>query len=488
MVKVRHGVEVTHDVACRDLEAAFEYPGEFHSPILLCFLGLEVMQNMFQNVLILQEVLPTWYGYEPVCATLLRVWDLGISFLSMTIFVALDWGTRSIPIEILSCMNACIFYKAKRGFPINEEVYSDHKIVTVKDVKVERQFEYGFLTEIKVLRSVRKEYTFSESNYQRLNLNDIEDMYVLKIQGKLPHLLGRTQYDLVNSLLIFIRIWLDCHLDRIMNIPSYTRKENLYGVIYKDIATKRFIWIGEVQKFCDGTIKKVKEQLEYMPRRNRIGKSYGHLGRNWTVKDVQRSKNLIDQIEKVVKIEHQRASGLLQPLEIPVWKWDEISMDFVTGLPRTQRKHDAIWVVVDRLTKSAYFLPIRKDYPVSKLAEMFQQEIVRLHGTPSAIVSDRDPRFTSHFWKGLQKAWGTRLKFSTTFHPETDGQSERTIQTLEDMLRSCALEWAGNWDDYICLVEFAYNNSWHVSIKCAPFEMLYGRKCRAPICWDQVGE
>ncbi|GJT40053.1 putative nucleotidyltransferase, ribonuclease H [Tanacetum coccineum] len=91
-------------------------------------------------------------------------------------------------------------------------------------------------------------------------------------------------------------------------------------------------------------------------------------------------------------------------------------------------------------------------------------------------------------WKGLQKAWGTRLKFSTAFHPETDGQSERTIQTLEDMLRSCALEWAGNWDDYICLVEFAYNNSWHASIKCAPFEMLYGRKCRAPICWDQVGE
>nr|GFB92877.1 putative nucleotidyltransferase, ribonuclease H [Tanacetum cinerariifolium] len=162
-----------------------------------------------------------------------------------------------------------------------------------------------------------------------------------------------------------------------------------------------------------------------------------------------------------VKIEHQRASGLVQQLDIPVWKWDEISMDFVTGLPQTQRRHDAIWVVVDRLTKSAHFLPIRKDYSVSRLAEIFQQEI---------------------------KAWGTRLKFSTAFHPQTDGQSERTIQTLKDMLRSCALEWTGNWDDYICLVEFANNNSWHASIKCAPFEMLYGRKCRAPICWDQVGE
>nr|GEX26130.1 zinc finger, CCHC-type, retrotransposon Gag domain protein [Tanacetum cinerariifolium] len=142
-----------------------------------------------------------------------------------------------------------------------------------------------------------------------------------------------------------------------------------------------------------------------------------------------------------VKIEHQWASGLLQPLDIPVWKWDEISMDFVIGLPRTQRRHDAIWVVVDRLTKSLHFLYIRKDYSVSKLAKTFQQEIVRLHGTPSAI---------------------------------TDGQTERTIQTLEDMLRYCALEWMGNWDDYICLVEFAYNNSWHASIKCAPFEMLYG--------------
>nr|GFC78393.1 Gag protease polyprotein [Tanacetum cinerariifolium] len=139
------------------------------------------------------------------------------------------------------------------------------------------------------------------------------------------------------------------------------------------------------------------------------------------------------------------------------------------GLPQTQRRHDAIWVVVDRLTKSAHFLPIRKDYSVSRLAEIFQQEIIRLHGTPSAIVSDRDQRVASHFWKGLQKAWGTRLKFSTAFHPQTDGQSERTIQTLEDMLRSCALKWTDNWDDYICLVEFAYNNSWHASIKCAPF-------------------
>nr|GFD41142.1 Gag protease polyprotein [Tanacetum cinerariifolium] len=116
--------------------------------------------------------------------------------------------------------------------------------------------------------------------------------------------------------------------------------------------------------------------------------------------------------------------------------------------------------------------PIYKDYSVSRLAETFQQGIVRLHGTPSAIVSDRDPCFTSRFWKGLQKAWGTRLKFSTAFHPQTDGQTERIIQTLEDMLRSCALEWTGNWDDYICLVEFAYNNSWHAGMLASSVPLL----------------
>nr|GFA24184.1 putative nucleotidyltransferase, ribonuclease H [Tanacetum cinerariifolium] len=155
-------------------------------------------------------------------------------------------------------------------------------------------------------------------------------------------------------------------------------------------------------------------------------------------------------------------------LDIPTWKWDQISIDFVTGLPRTFKKNDAIWVVVDRLTKSAHFFPIQQGYSVSKLAEIFQQKIARLHG--------------------LQNAWGTRLKFSTAFHPQTDGQTEPTIQTLEDMLRSYALEWTGNWDEYLCLVEFAYNNSWHASIKGAPFELLYDRKCRAPICWNEVGE
>ena len=111
-------------------------------------------------------------------------------------------------------------------------------------------------------------------------------------------------------------------------------------------------------------------------------------------------------------------------------------MDFVTGLPKTVRKNDAIWVIVDRLTKSAHFLPYRVGTPLDRLAQMYVNEIVRLHGVPVNIISDRDPRFVSRFWESFQKAMGTKLKLSTAFHPQTDGQSERTIQTLEDMLRA----------------------------------------------------
>ena len=121
-----------------------------------------------------------------------------------------------------------------------------------------------------------------------------------------------------------------------------------------------------------------------------------------------------------------------------------IAMDFVTGLPRTQQGNDALWVVIDRLTKSAHFLPIKVSFSLEKLAELYVREVVRLHGVPLSIISDRDPRFTSRFWPSLQYALGTKLKFSTVFHPQTDGQTERTIQTLEDMLRACVFEFKGS--------------------------------------------
>ncbi|KAJ9567114.1 hypothetical protein OSB04_003080 [Centaurea solstitialis] len=156
-----------------------------------------------------------------------------------------------------------------------------------------------------------------------------------------------------------------------------------------------------------------------------------------------------------IKVEHQKPSGRLQQPEIPEWKWERISMDFVTKLPKTKKGHDSIWIVMR-------------------------------HGVPISTISDRDSRFTSRFWQSLQAALGTSIDLSTDYHPQTDGQTERTIQTLEDMLRACVLEFGGSWDDHLPLVEFSYNNSYHTSIQCTPYEALYGRKCRSPLnCQDR---
>ncbi|KAD3641035.1 hypothetical protein E3N88_30258 [Mikania micrantha] len=163
-------------------------------------------------------------------------------------------------------------------------------------------------------------------------------------------------------------------------------------------------------------------------------------------------------------------------------------MDFITKLPRTAKRHDTVWVIVDRLTKSAHFLPIRETYTSERLYDLFVKEIVTRHGVPVSIVSDRDTRFTSRFWKQFHDAMGTRLNISTAYHPQTDGQSERTIQTLEDMLRACIIDFGGSWDDHLPLVEFSYNNSYHSSIGMPPYEALYGRRCRTPVCWGEVGQ
>ncbi|GJV07628.1 putative reverse transcriptase domain-containing protein [Tanacetum coccineum] len=189
-----------------------------------------------------------------------------------------------------------------------------------------------------------------------------------------------------------------------------------------------------------------------------------------------------------VKAEHQKPSGLLVQPAIPQWKWENITMDFVTKLPRTQSGNDTIWVIVDRLTKSAHFLPMRETDPMDRLERLYLKEVVTRHGIPVSIICDSDPRFTLNFWRSFQKAMGTRLDMSMAYHPETDGQSKRTIQTLEDMLGACVIDFGNSWEGHLPLIEFSYNNCYHASIKAAPFEALYGRKCRSPVCWAEVGD
>ncbi|GJV49333.1 putative reverse transcriptase domain-containing protein [Tanacetum coccineum] len=181
-----------------------------------------------------------------------------------------------------------------------------------------------------------------------------------------------------------------------------------------------------------------------------------------------------------------KPSGLFQQPEIPKWKWEKITMDFISGLPRTPSGYDSIWVIVDRLTKSAHFLPMKKTDSIEKLAQLYLKEIVCKHGVPTSIISDRDILFTSRFWKSLQEAMGTQLDMSIAYHPEIDGQSETTIQMLEDMLRAYVIDFGSGWDRHLPLVEFSYNNSYQASINVAPFEALYGQKCRSPVYWSEV--
>nr|GEW20826.1 putative reverse transcriptase domain, ribonuclease H-like domain, aspartic peptidase domain protein [Tanacetum cinerariifolium] len=222
-----------------------------------------------------------------------------------------------------------------------------------------------------------------------------------------------------------------------------------------------------------------------------------------------------------VKAEHQRPSGLLLQPKIPEWKWDYITMDFVTKLPKSLQGYDTIWVIVDRLTKSTIFTPMRETDPIDKLARMYLKEVVTRHGIPVSIICDhdlrkndpldklarlrlnrivarheipvsiicdRDGRFTSNFWRSFQKALGTDISMSTAYHPKTDGQSERVIKTLKDMLRACVIDFGKGWVKHFPLCEFSYNNSYHTSKKAAPYKALYGRKCRSPVCWAEVGE
>ena len=156
-----------------------------------------------------------------------------------------------------------------------------------------------------------------------------------------------------------------------------------------------------------------------------------------------------------VKAEHQRPAGLLHPLQVPEWKWDKVDMDFITGLPRSSKGHNSIWVIIDHLTKVAHFILVNTTYDGNKLASLYIERIVSLHGVPKEILSDQGTQFTLRFWKNFQEALGTKLSFSTALHPQTGGQMERLNQILEDMLRACVLAHGAKSEDCLPFAEFS---------------------------------
>jgi hypothetical protein len=200
-------------------------------------------------------------------------------------------------------------------------------------------------------------------------------------------------------------------------------------------------------------------------------------------------KEVVDFIAKClecqkVKAEHRHLAGLLQPLPIHEWKWEVVTMDFITKLPRTNKQHDSIMVVVDMLTKVAHFIPVKLTHRATNIVDVYMREIARLHGIPKTIVSNRDPKFTPNFWKGLFSGFGSNLNFSATYHLELDGKIDRVNQVIEDMLRMYVMNKPSKWEDYLHLVDFSYKNGYQTSLNMSPFEALYGRKCNTSISWD----
>jgi hypothetical protein len=246
------------------------------------------------------------------------------------------------------------------------------------------------------------------------------------------------------------------------------------------------LWLGK--RICVPNLKPIKESI----LREAHDSAYSiHLGstklykdlktRHWwngMKRDVAEYVALCNTCQRV-KAKHQRPVELLQPLKIPEWKWEEIGMDFIVGLPRTQAGYDSIWVIVDRFTKVAHFIPVKTTYSGAKPAELYMSRIVCLHGVLKKIMSDRGSQFTSKFWEKLHESMDTKLNFSLAYLPQTDGQTERNNQILEDMLRACVLKYGKSWDKSLPYAEFSYNNS---------YEALYGRQCRTPLFWSQTRE
>ncbi|GJP48503.1 hypothetical protein CLOM_g7787, partial [Closterium sp. NIES-68] len=218
----------------------------------------------------------------------------------------------------------------------------------------------------------------------------------------------------------------------------------------------------------------------------------GHFGSNKTLTGIAKHyywPHMADDVQKFVtscdtcqrmKSSKQKKAGLLQPLPVPEQPWQVVSLDFITGLPPTSSGHDAILVVIDKFSKMGHFIPTHTTARTEETAQLFVRHIISQHGIPTTLISDRDPKFTSKFWKELMSLLGTKLAMSSAYHPQTDGQTERLNQIVEQLLRAACKDDISKWDLHLPVLEFAYNNATHAATGQTPFFLCYGRHPLTP--------
>jgi hypothetical protein len=266
-------------------------------------------------------------------------------------------------------------------------------------------------------------------------------------------------------------------------VTSYLKKEPT-GIKYEGYHMMDEVLLTYINRLyipsCDDLKRFIMEELHKRPYT-------GHLGYQKMIMATRKQfcwpglkKDIANYLDKClecqkVKEEHRHPPGLLQPLPIPKWKWETISMDFMTKLPKFAKKNDAIMVVVVKLSKYSHFVPVKSTWKEIDISNIFMKEIFRLHGMLREIVSNRDTKFTSRFWKSLMVGFETKSLFSTTYHHQNDGHTEKVNQILEYMLRMHVMHQLKKWEDYLPLVYFFYNNGYQESLMMRYFESLYGR-------------
>ncbi|GJR38269.1 putative reverse transcriptase domain-containing protein [Tanacetum coccineum] len=358
---------------------------------------------------------------------------------------------------------------ASRQLKIHEKNYTTHDLelgAVVFALKIWRHYLYGtkctVFTDHKSLQHILDQKELNMRQRRWLELLSDYDCDIRYHPGKanvVADALSRKEREpplRVRALVMTISLDLP---KQILNAQTEARKpeniksEDVRGMLIENAKFPEAIREQKLEPRADGTL--CLNGRSWLPCYGDLRTVIMHESQTVIIARVQNQNTIYIPGLTNVKAEHQRPSGLLVQPKIPEWKWDNITMDFVTKLPKSSQGYDTIWVIVDRLTKSAIFTPMRGTEPLDKLARMYLKEVVTRHGIPVSIIY---------------------------------GQSERTIQTLEDMLRSCAINFGKGWVNHFPLVEFSYNNSYHASIKAAPFETLYGRKCHSPVCWTKVGE